>query len=76
MKTAETCCSKMCVHFGYCCGNQDWAERVENHMPFLKLVHLKSQKVSTLYLKVFLRYFRKFTQGGGHSVPPALTRVK
>ena len=32
---------------------------------FFKLVHLKSQKVSTLYLKAFLRYFRKFTWGGG-----------
>ena len=48
MKTVEICCSKTCVNFGRCYGNQGWAEAVENQMLFLKLVHLKSQKVSTL----------------------------
>ena len=37
MKTAEICCSKTCVNFGRCYGNQAWAETVENQMHFLKI---------------------------------------
>ena len=36
MKTVEICCSKTCVSFGRCYGNQGWAEAVENQMFFLE----------------------------------------
>ena len=78
MKTAEICCSKTSVNFGRCYGNQGWAETVETKCLFWNLVHLRSQKNSTLQLKAFLRNFRKFTWGGGAQCapPPALNRVK
>ena len=34
MKAVEICCSKTCVNFGHCYGNQGWAETVENQMFF------------------------------------------
>ena len=37
MKTVEICCSKTCVNFGRCYGNQGWAEAVENQMLFFKI---------------------------------------
>ena len=37
MKTVEICCSKTCVNFGHCYGNQGLAEIVENQTFFLKI---------------------------------------
>ena len=35
-KLVEKCCSKTCVNFGRCYGNQGWAETVENQMLFFQ----------------------------------------
>ena len=71
------CLTKKCVNFGRCYGNQGWTEAVEIQSFVWKLVHLNYQKVSSPYLKAFLRFMRECTWGGGggSTIPPGLEKV-
>ena len=80
MKTVEICCSKTCVNFGRCYGNQGWAEVVENQMLFLKISSFEKSESFNSVAQGVLEIFQKVYLGGGGGTmcppPPALDRVK
>ena len=81
MKTVEICCSKTCVNFGRCYGNQGWAETVENQILFLKISSFdKSESFNSVAQGVLEIFWKVYLGGGGGTMcppppPPALNRV-
>ena len=70
-KLVDICCSKTCVNFRHCYGNQGWAETVENQMLFFKISSFDKSESFNSPAQGVLEIFREFTWGGGggHNVP-------
>ena len=65
MKTAEMCCSKTCVKFGHCFGNQGWAEAVQKYFFVLKMSSFKISKSFKSVVQGDLEIFEEVHLGGG-----------
>ena len=70
MKTVEICCSKTCVNFGRCYGNQGWAETVENQIRFLKISSFEKSESFNSVAQGVLEIFWKVYLGGTMCPPP------
>ena len=70
MKTVEICCSKTCVNFGRCYGNQGWAEAVENQMLFLNISSFEKSESFNSVAQGVLEIFQKVYLGGGAQCAP------
>ena len=73
MKSAEMCFSKTCVNFGRSCGNQGWAEAVENKIFASEISSFKMLESFKSVAQGIVEIFEKvYGGGGGDNVPPSV----